>query len=115
MTAPAVLVISCTLDELRAIFREEARSMLAQHSPAPASVRLTIDELAHAERTSRATVRRLMREGAPVHFVGASPRFDLAEWRAWLAERGRRGTTAGATDAGASLAGVVRTSPRGTR
>jgi hypothetical protein len=91
---PPLIVIPLHRDELAQLVRESVREALATEarSPSPpATPRLTLDALAHAESVSRATIRRLMREpGAPVHHVGNSPRFDLAEWRAWSAERGRR-------------------------
>lgn len=39
---------------------------------------------------SSATIDRWVRAGAPVHPVGAHRRFDVAELRTWLAERGQR-------------------------
>jgi phage terminase Nu1 subunit (DNA packaging protein) len=47
-------------------------------------------ELARQLGVSHATVTRLTREGAPVIYVGQSPRYDVAAFRAWLGERGRR-------------------------
>jgi hypothetical protein len=106
MITPAIVVLTLTLDELRALFREEMAAALVGCPPVPSrsEARLTIHELARAEAGSVATVRRLVREGGPVHYLGASPRFDLAEWRAWCAERGRRGTKA--KPSSGSIAGV---------
>lgn len=74
---------------------DELRPHLAAHAtPTASRPRLTLDELAHEEACSRATVRRLISDGAPVHYLGASPRFDLEEWRAWCAARGRQATRA---------------------
>lgn len=94
MTGPAVIVVTLSPEELRALVREECRAARTEHAPAASTParRLTLDELAHLEGGSRATIRRLVTEGGPVHYLGASPRFDLDEWRAWCAERGRRGT-----------------------
>jgi hypothetical protein len=47
---------------------------------------------------SIATLDRLCAEGAPVHHVGASRRFDVAELRAWLDARGRKATKAKPSD-----------------
>jgi hypothetical protein len=94
VTAPAVVVLTLTLDELRALFRAELDSALAAVALSTPTPLLTIDALAHAESCSRATIRRLMRDGAPHTYLAASPRFDLTQWRAWCAERGRRGTKA---------------------
>jgi hypothetical protein len=68
--------------------------LAASAKPSTAAQRLTLDDLAHAESCSRATIRRLVRDGAPVHYVGSSPRFELDAWRAWCAARGRQGATA---------------------
>jgi hypothetical protein len=116
MIAPAVTVLSLSPDELAALLRDVVRAELADARSAiaaPPSQRLTIDALAHAEGCSRSMIRRLMREpGAPVHYVGASPRFDLAEWRAWCATRGR--AAAPAAPRSTPIAGV-RLLSRGRR
>lgn len=104
---------------LLALVREAAREGTTEAlaarvalGPSTLTTRLTIDDLAHAERCSRATIRRLMRDGGPHSYLGASPRFDLGEWRAWCANRGRRATKAkGATG---PIAGV-RLLSRGAR
>jgi hypothetical protein len=115
MTAPPD-VLAGLLALVRQAAREGAAEALAAHvaaSPASPAQRLTLDDLAHAESTSRATIRRLVRDGAPVHYLGASPRFDLAEWRAWCAERGRRATQAKPSKG--SIAGVRLLSRGGSR
>jgi hypothetical protein len=91
-TAPTVVVLTVSREELGELVREAVREALAEcrPSPTPPTARLTIAQLAEAERCSRATINRLVREGAPVHYSGDSPRFDLAEWRAWNDERARR-------------------------
>ncbi len=83
-----------------ALVREAARegtakALAAQATPAPvAAPLLDKRELARAFDVSAATITRLTGEGMPHVFVGASPRYVLDEVRAWLAERGRQGTTA---------------------
>jgi predicted DNA-binding transcriptional regulator AlpA len=42
---------------------------------------------------STSTIDRLVREGAPVHIVGARRHFNLDEIREWLSVRGSRPTT----------------------
>jgi hypothetical protein len=109
-------VFAAALTAIEAAAERGTARALALHTasaPSTSAARLSLDALAHAEGCSRATVRRLLREGAPVHYVGASPRFDLTEWRAWCAERGRRGTKAAPTK-GEKVAGV-RLLSRGTR
>jgi hypothetical protein len=108
-------VLGGLLALVRQAAREGAAEALAAHvaaAPSTLSTRLTIDDLAHAERCSRATIRRLMRDGGPHSYLGASPRFELAEWRAWCAERGRRGTKA--TPSSGPIPGV-RLLSRGAR
>lgn len=96
MSAPTVVLLTLSVDELRALVRGEVDAALATRASATSvhAQRLALDELAHLESCSRATVRRLVAEGGPVHYLGASPRFDLDEWRAWCAERGRAATKA---------------------
>ena len=95
MTAPAVVVLTCSLDELRALVRAEIDAALAERAAAPSAAPLRDKgELARALAVSPATITRLTGEGMPHVFVGASPRYSLDEVRAWLAERGRQGTTA---------------------
>ncbi len=93
MSPPAVVVIALALDELRALVRDEVRSVLAEHAPSSATPAL-VDrhELARLLDVSLATVTRLTNEGGPVTYVGESPRYDVVAFRAWLDERGRHGT-----------------------
>jgi hypothetical protein len=112
MTTPAVLVLTCSLDELRALVRDEVRAALAEHTPAPVAPYVDRRELARLLDVSPATVTRLAGEGMPCTHVGDSPRYVVAEVRAWLATRGRTGTTA--APARASIAGV-RLLSRGAR
>ncbi len=108
MSAPTDLFAGL-LALIRDSARDGAAAALAAHvaaSPSTARPRLTLEELAHLESGSRATIRRLVAEGGPVHYLGASPRFDLDEWRAWCAERGRRGTKAAPAKASGPIAGV---------
>jgi hypothetical protein len=107
-------VLGALLALLRGAAREGAAEALAAHATAAPSAptqRLTLDALAHVEGCSRATIRRLTREGGPVHYLAASPRYDLADWRAWCEARGRAGTKAPARS---SVAGV-RLLSRGSR
>lgn len=105
MTAPAVLVVTCSLDELRALVRDVVREVIAERAPSPSSAALVDrQELARLLDVSVATVTRLASEGAPVTHVGQAPRYDVEAFRAWLVERGRKGTNA--KPARTSLAGV---------
>jgi hypothetical protein len=95
MTAPAVVVLTCSLDELRALVRAEVDAALAERAAAPSTAPLRDKgELARALDVSPATITRLTGEGMPHVFVGASPRYALDEVCAWLAARGRQGTIA---------------------
>ena len=109
----AIVVVS--LDELRATITTVVCAVLDARTPAPTqSTRVALDELARLEGCSRATIRRLVAEGGPVHYLGASPRFDLDEWRAWCDARGRHGTTA-APSKTTSIVGVRLLSRAGGR
>jgi hypothetical protein len=93
MTTPDPLAALLAL--VREAAREGAAQAFAAHgAPAPStpSARVTLDELARLESCSRATIRRLVTEGAPVTYVGQSPRFDVEAFRSWLYVRGRLGT-----------------------
>ncbi len=71
------------------------RELLGTAAPTPAPSLLTSAELAARVGASKATIARLANEpGAPVHFVGRAMRFDLGEFQAWLATRGRKPTSA---------------------
>ena len=86
---------------------------LAAQAPTPSTTPLVDKrELARKLAVSPATITRLVQEGAPVTFVGLSPRFDVGAFRAWLDARGRRGTVAAATKR-ETIAGV-RLLSRGT-
>jgi hypothetical protein len=116
VSAPADLLTGL-LALVREAAQDGAAAALAAHVAASSSTarpRLTLEELAHLEGGSRATIRRLVTEGGPVHYLGASPRFDLDEWRAWCAERGRRGTKA-APSKHEVIPGVMLLSRRGGR
>ena len=95
MTAPLDVLAG-----LLALVREAARegtvqALAAQATPAPmAAPLLDKRELARALDVSPATIARLTGEGMPHVFVGASPRYALDDVRAWLAARGRQGTSA---------------------
>jgi hypothetical protein len=93
MTAPAVVVLPMSGDELLALLSEAVRVALAERTPAPSSAPL-VDrrELARLFAVSAATVTRLTAEGMPCTHVGDSPRYDVEDVRAWLDARGRQGT-----------------------
>ena len=106
MSGPTVVIIPLTPDELRALVRDEARAVLAEHVPSAApSALVDRHELARLLDVSPATVTRLTNEGAPVTHVGQSPRYEVAVFRSWLAERGRLATK-GAPAKRATIAGV---------
>jgi len=95
VNAPAVLVLTCSLDDLRAMMRDEWSAARAADAVATSTSNLVdVRELARNLDVSPATIRRLMAEGAPSVYVGQSPRFDVAEFRTWLDARGRQGTKA---------------------
>lgn len=99
MNPSAVLVVTCSLDELRALVRGEVEAALAAVPP-PSTERLADKrEAARVLNVSMATVTRMTGEGMPHVFVGASPRYALDEVRAWLDARGRRGTRANESNA----------------
>jgi hypothetical protein len=86
--ALGALVARRVVDELRPL-------LVGAHVPASGPPPLLDKrELARTLAVSPATITRLVQEGAPHTFVGSSPRFDVKAFRAWLDERGRRGTTA---------------------
>jgi len=60
---------------------------------------LTKKELAVAISKSTSSIDRFDREGAPHTFVGDHRRYDLGEYKAWLAKRGKKPTRAPKTDA----------------
>jgi hypothetical protein len=95
VSTPAVVVATLSLDELRAIIREELRAAVAECAPAPAAAPL-VDRrgIACLLAVSLATVTRLTAEGMPCTHVGDAPRYSADEVRAWLTARGRRGTSA---------------------
>jgi hypothetical protein len=96
MTPPTVLLVTLSLDDLRALVREAVRAELVERAPASGTSTLRDRrELAHHLGVSPATVTRLTAEGCPCTYVGDSPRYDIGAVCAWLAERGRRGTKAG--------------------
>lgn len=95
MSAPAVLVLTLTPEDLGALITAAVAAAYAGTATAKATAAL-VDrrEAARVLGVSPATVGRLMSEGAPHVFVGQSPRFDVAAFRAWLEARGRQGTKA---------------------
>jgi hypothetical protein len=113
VTVPAVLVLTLTLDELRALMRETLDAALAAHAPSMTPLEL-VDrrELARLLVVAPVTITRLTAEGLPCTYVGESPRYDVVAVRAWLDARGRHGTKAKASKA--SIGGV-RLLSRGLR
>jgi excisionase family DNA binding protein len=93
VSVPAVVVLTVSLDELRAVIRDELRATLAAHASSPSAAPL-VDrrEVARLLNVSAATVTRMTAEGMPHVFAGASPRYSVDEVHAWLDARGRRGT-----------------------
>jgi hypothetical protein len=96
VTAPTVLVLTLTLDELRRLVVAAVVEALAAQVVAARSTLALVDrrELARLFNVSAATVTRLTAEGMPCTYVGDSSRYSPDEVRAWLDERGRRGTKA---------------------
>ncbi len=105
--APTVVIVNLSADELRSLVRDAVRETLAERAPTKAETPL-VDrhELARLLGISAATVARMTAEGMPHVFAGASPRYAAEEVRAWLAERGRKGTKAPMRKAEVSVAGV---------
>jgi excisionase family DNA binding protein len=112
---PSVVVLNVSVEELRALVREVVREALSERpSPSSASPLVSRHELARLLGVSAATVTRMTAEGMPHVFAGASPRYSADEVRAWLAQRGRKGTKAAPQGPGAPLTGV-RLLSRGSR
>jgi hypothetical protein len=113
VNAPSVVVLALSTDELRGLVRSEMDASLAAQAPMP-SIAPLVDkrELARTLTVSPATITRLVQEGAPVTFVGQSPRFDIGAFRAWLDTRGRQGTKA--KPSSDRVAGVRLLSRRGS-
>jgi hypothetical protein len=97
VTAPAVLVLTLTPDELSTLVRNAVDAAFTVRAPAPTTTPL-VDrrEVARVLRVSSATIGRMMAEPDPLPhvFAGASPRYDLAAVRAWLDARGPKPTKA---------------------
>jgi hypothetical protein len=105
--SPAIIVVTLSIDELRSHVREAVREVLAEQThPAPASPLVNRHELARVLGVSVATVTRMTHEGLPHVFAGASPRYTVDEARAWLLQRGRKGTKASVRPPMAPLDGV---------
>ncbi len=77
---------------------------------APKTTGLSKQQLRIAVGLSTSTIDRLDNEGAPHIYCGDSRRYDLNEYRAWLAHRGKKPTKAKPGDANigdvAQLAGL---------
>jgi hypothetical protein len=113
VTAPTVLLVTLSVDELRVLLRAELDAALDTRASGPSTTALVDKrELARALAVSPATITRLVQDGAPRTFVGSSPRFDVEAFRVWLDGRGRQGTKAKPSKA--SIAGV-RLLSRGAR
>lgn len=105
MSPASVVVVTCSLDELRALIREEvSRADPAPALPTPPLVDRR--ELARTLGVSAASVSRLTFDGMPCVYVGASPRYCPADVRTWLDARGQLGTKATPTHAPERLGGV---------
>jgi len=86
---------NATIESLLATFAklvavEIVAAQKATVEPAPMP-RLTTDEACRELKISKAKLLRLRDEGAPTHYVGQSPRWDLSELEAWLDARGPKG------------------------
>lgn len=94
MIAPAGLILALSREDLLALVRDAVRQAIAQ-LPSPTTTAL-VDrhELARLFDVSPATIARMTSDGMPHLFVGTSPRYAPEEVRAWLSERGRKGTKA---------------------
>jgi hypothetical protein len=109
VTAPAVVVVTLSPDELRALVREAVHEELANRAHALAPSQSTLvdrRELARALDVSPATVTRLQAEGMPCVHVGAAPRYALEHVRTWLDARGRQGTKAAPSKVREAIPGV---------
>jgi hypothetical protein len=85
------MVVQLHASDLRALVAAAVAEALAARAPArpaPPTPLLSRRELAEALRVSSAQIDRLARAGCPVVRIGATPRYDLAAVRAWLATRG---------------------------
>lgn len=80
----AVVVLTLTADELRALIRDAVADALGAQRPARL---LTPRELAAELGVSVDTIERRAREGLPHVLVGTRRRFDAGACRAWLAAR----------------------------
>jgi hypothetical protein len=89
-------LLAALLAHVRAAAREGAAEALTAHAAPALPTAPLVDkrEIARTFDVSVATITRLVQEGAPHTFVGASPRFDVEAFRAWLDARGRQGTKA---------------------
>jgi excisionase family DNA binding protein len=114
--APSVVVLNLSADELRALVRDAVREILNERAPAKnASPLVGRHELARLLGVSAATVSRMTAEGMPHVFAGASPRYSADEVRAWLSERGRKGTKAPLRKTTEASVGGVRLLSRSSR
>ena len=85
-----VAVAKAFFEELRAsgFVVPSAPSASAPHESATWS---TTEETCREIKCSRAKLLRMRAEGAPCHYVGESPRWDIREIQAWCDARGPKG------------------------
>ena len=104
---PSVVIVSLSVDELRALVRDAVREILDERVPEKhASPLVDRHELARLLGVSAATVSRMTAEGMPHVFAGASPRYSTDDVRIWLSERGRKGTKTPVRKTEVSVSGV---------
>jgi|GEM_PF-2629562 predicted DNA-binding transcriptional regulator AlpA len=85
------LLVMLRASDLGAVVAAAVTAALAARRPAPPTPPtplLSRRELAAALGVSPASLDRLTRQGMPRLMVGATPRYDLAAVREWLASRG---------------------------
>jgi excisionase family DNA binding protein len=112
---PSVVVLNLSVEQLRVLVREVVREAMGEKPPSPSATPLVSrHELARLLGVSAATVTRMTSEGMPHVFAGASPRYSVDDVRAWLAQRGRKGTKVRPHGPPTSLTGV-RLLSRGSR
>lgn len=78
-------------DLVRGAVAEAIATQRVAAERAPAQSRMVdLHELCAALAISESTARRMVAEGCPVEYFGASQRFDVAAVRTWARERGKR-------------------------
>jgi len=104
VTSPLLAALGIDLDALTDAIAEKTAARLRADLPTAPTGLLTKRQIAGAIGVSVATIDRFDREGAPFERVGASKRYDLEIYRAWVAARGAKPTTPEVTTARTSTA-----------